>query len=314
MTAFQPSPRWESSSGDPNDETFGDVVEAADAREPDLLDPGYDVVVVGEPFDVGAIGRRGAASAPEAIRSSMQSVKTRSFDVWSTPDPLSIGDLGDVDVSSMDVNTLQKRIEGAIAEVHDGPAFPVFLGGDNSVTVANARPLLESRSVGVVNFDAHLDVREVRTTPTSGTPYRQLFDAGLDAYTCVGARHHETSGAYVDYLEERGGTVVTAEAVDRDFDRAMQRARDGVADVDVVYLSVDCDVLDAAAAPGVSAPTPGGLTTRELFQAVRRLADDDRLAGFEVVECAPPHDEGGRTVDAAARTVAHFLAGYGGAR
>jgi len=42
---------------------------------------------------------------------------------------------------------------------------------------------------------------------------------------------------------------------------------------------------------------------------VRELATDDRLAGFEVVECAPPLDEGDRTVRAAARTVAHALSG-----
>ena len=77
-------------------------------------------------------------------------------------------------------------------------------------------------------------------------------------------------------------------------------------------MSVDCDVLDASAAPGVSAPTPGGLTTRELFALVRRLSADDRLTGAEVVECAPPLDDDDRTAGAAARTVAHLVAGYAG--
>jgi arginase family enzyme len=59
----------------------------------------------------------------------------------------------------------------------------------------------------------------------------------------------------------------------------------------------------------VSAPTPGGITTRECFRLCSRFAREERLAGFEVVECAPPLDREGRTVDAAARTVAHVLAG-----
>jgi formiminoglutamase len=192
------------------------------------------------------------------------------------------------------------------ASVHDADAFPVFLGGDNSLTYANAGPLLDG-SLGVVSIDAHLDIREVRDDATSGTPYRQLYDAGLDAYSCVGARHFETSTAYHEYVRERGGEVVTAEAVGDDPAAAADRALDVMDGVDRIYLSLDCDVLDATAAPGVSAPTPGGLTTRECFRVLRRLASDDRVVGVEVVECAPPLDRDGRTVDAAARAVAHVL-------
>jgi formiminoglutamase len=89
---------------------------------------------------------------------------------------------------------------------------------------------------------------------------------------------------------------------------ALQKSLDALGTVDHVYASVDIDVLDAAY-PGASAPTPGGLQPRELFRLVRELAGDPRIAGFEVVETAPPLDTENRTVDAAARTIAHFLAG-----
>ncbi|QLD90049.1 formimidoylglutamase [Natronomonas salina] len=312
MTSFAPPPVWESPSGDPNDETFGDVVDGVDHAHQDPSDPDHDVVLVGEPFDAAVVGRPGAAKGPDAIREALRGVKTHGFESGPVGRARSIGDLGDLAVDSMDPAAIQRSVAEVAADLHAGDAVPVFLGGDNSLTYPNVEPLCDRGSVGVVNLDAHLDVREVREAPTSGTPYRQLFEAGLDAYVCLGARHHETSTAYVDYLEERGGEVVTSEAVGRDLERAVRRARDAVADVDVLYLSVDCDVLEAAAAPGVSAPTPGGLTTRELFRIVRRLAGDDRVAGFEVVECAPPLDEGGRTAGAAARAVAHFLAGSGG--
>ena len=311
MTTFAPPPVWASPSADPNDETFGDVVEGVDLAHQDPDDPGHDVVLVGEPFDAAVVGRRGAAQGPDAIRGALEAVKTHSFEAGAVGRTRTVGDLGDLAVDSMDPRSIQRQVAAVTADLHASDALPVFLGGDNSVTVANVEPLCDRGSVGVVNLDAHLDVREVREAPTSGTPYRQLFEAGLDAYACVGARHHETSTAYVDFLEERGGEVVTAEAVARDLEAAVRRARDAVADVDHLYLSVDCDVLEAAAAPAVSAPTPGGLTTRELFRILRRLAGDERVAGFEVVECAPPLAEGDRTAAAAARAVAHFLAGSG---
>jgi formimidoylglutamase len=161
----------------------------------------------------------------------------------------------------------------------------------------------------VVNFDAHLDCRRVRDGPTSGTPYRQLYDRGLDAYACVGARHFETSTAYAEFVRERGGEVVTAEEVGDDEVDAADRALDAMGDVDRIYVSVDLDVLDASAAPGVSAPTPGGVTTRELFRLLRLLGSEDRLAGFEVVECAPPLEPGtaNPTATAGARAIAHLL-------
>jgi formiminoglutamase len=187
----------------------------------------------------------------------------------------------------------------------------VFLGGDNSMTYPNAAPLLDEGTLGVINFDAHLDVREVREGqgPTSGTPYRQLYEAGLDAYACVGARHFETSTAYAEFVRERGGEIVTAEEVGDDEVEAVDRALEAIGDVDRIYVSVDLDVLDAAAAHGVSAPTPGGISTRELFRTLRLLGAEDRLAGFEVVECAPSLESGttNLTATAGARAIAHLL-------
>lgn len=306
-----PPPEWETTSSDPRDETFGDVVSAADAAALDA----HDAVLVGEPFDGAVIGRRGAADGPVGIREALSGVKSHHFDAGPVR---SVGDLGDVqfadgrsdrDDAESDVRAAQATAREVAAAVHDADTLPVFLGGDNSLTYPNVAPLLERGSVAVLNCDAHLDCRTVpESGPTSGTPYRQLFDDGLARYVAVGARHFETSTAYHDVVRERGDTVVTSEAVGEDAVAAADRALGATGDVDRLFLSVDCDVLTAAAAPGVSAPTPGGLTTRELFRLVRLLAADDRLAGLEVVECAPPLDCDGRTAAAAARTVAHGLA------
>ncbi|USZ66971.1 formimidoylglutamase [Halorussus salilacus] len=305
MTGLEPTFDWMGTSSDSNDEQFGHVVELASIDDADR----FDAVLVGEPFDRAVIGRKGAAEGPSALRGRLAGAKTHHFDAGPVG---SVADLGDVtfgDSEPESVMDLQERVWTIAARVHDADAFPVFLGGDNSMTYPNAAPLLDEGTLGVVNFDAHLDVREVRDDPTSGTPYRQLYEAGLDAYACVGARHFETSTAYADYVAERGGEVVTAEEVGDDGVEAADRALDAMGDVDRVYVSVDLDVLDASAAPGVSAPTPGGITTRELFRMVRLLGSEDRLAGFEVVECAPPLESGtaNLTATAGARAVAHLL-------
>jgi formiminoglutamase/agmatinase len=304
-----PAPDWSGTSSDPNDEQFGHVVERATVDGAGE----YAAVLVGEPYDGAVIGRPGARDGPTAIRDALAGVKTHHFDAG----PVSrVGDVGDVEPARGSVRDVQSSLRETTARLYDAGAVPAFLGGDNSLTYPNVAPLLDrddAGRVGVVSFDAHLDCREVRDGPTSGTPYRQLHDAGLDALCVVGARHFETTTAYADYLDARGGSVVTAESVGAGVDATLERVRAALSDVDTLYVSVDVDVLDATAAPGVSAPTPGGLTSRELFALVRGVAADDRVRGFEVVECAPSLDPTptGRTAATAARTVAHFLGGAG---
>ncbi len=314
MSEFVHTFDWKATSSDPNDEQFGDVVEETDLADAD----DFDVVLVGEPYDGAVIGRNGASEGPSALREELTGLKTHHFDAG----PLtSLGDLGDVaNLEDAEwVEEAQSLAHTAASAVREKSAFPVFLGGDNSLTYPNAVDLLsEESSLGVVNFDAHLDVREVRDSPTSGTPYRQLFDSelggGLDAYACVGARHFETSTTYAEFVREEGGEIVTAEEVGEDSVSAIDTALESMSDVDSVFVSVDLDVLDATAAPGVSAPTPGGITSRELFRMLRLTASDDRVAGFEVVECAPSLDRDGLTAKAGARAIAHFLSTLGGGR
>jgi formimidoylglutamase len=303
---------WAAPSTDPHDEQFGDVIEPttlADAGE-------YEAVLVGEPYDGAVIGRPGARAGPAAIRDALAGVKSHHFDAGPVD---AIGDLGNIRVpDGRTVAEAQEAIQSVTERVHRADTVPVFLGGDNSLTFPNVAPLLgqwtaeEETSVGVVSLDTHLDCRVVEGQPTSGSPYRQLHEAGLDAMAVLGARHFETSTAYAQYLSEQEGEIVTAEEVGDDPVEAADRALATVEDATSLYVSVDMDVLDVTAAPGVSAPTPGGITTRELFRTIRLLASDDRLAGLEIVETAPPLDENGRTVQAAARTIAHALSVVGG--
>lgn len=68
-----------------------------------------------------------------------------------------------------------------------------------------------------------------------------------------------------------------------------------------MYVSVDIDVLDPAQAPGTGTPEVSGITSRELFAVLRRLAGLD-IVGADVVEVAPAYDHAGVTGLAAAHT------------
>jgi formimidoylglutamase len=313
MTGLVHSYEWDSPEFDPNDEHMGDVIEATT-----LDDVGrYDAAIVGEPYDGGQVGTRGAAKGPEGVRHALQDTKTCNL----TAGPVAaVADLGDVDYAwGRDVEAVHEEVEAVAAEVHRADTFPVFVGGGHDLGYPNVAPLLEIYdSVGVINFDAHADVREVTDKPHNGTPYRRAFNAGLNAYSLVGGRHFETSTPYVEYMAERNTAVVTAEEVGADPTAVVGHALEPMADVDAIHVSVDLDVLDMTVAPATTAPTPGGLLSRELFQALRTIAKDERVVSFDLIGCAPPLESSGqrllganagRTAMCGGRAVAHVVSG-----
>jgi agmatinase len=76
-----------------------------------------------------------------------------------------------------------------------------------------------------------------------------------------------------------------------------------------VFLSIDVDVVDPGSAPGTGTPEPGGLSSRELLDAVRRIAMECPVGGVDVVEVSPPYDHAEITAYLGNRVVLEALGG-----
>ncbi len=74
------------------------------------------------------------------------------------------------------------------------------------------------------------------------------------------------------------------------------------------YLSVDLDALDPAFAPGVAHREPGGLSTRDVIDLIRRTGG--RLIGADIVEYNPELDWQGLTATVAAKLLKEIAARY----
>jgi agmatinase len=116
-------------------------------------------------------------------------------------------------------------------------------------------------------------------------------------------REQEMRWHLMTEIEARG-----AEAVVHD---AIAEALDGP---DVVYLSVDIDVIDPGMAPGTGTPEPGGMLTRELLRAIRQVVGAVDLVGMDVVEVAPAYDVSDVTAAAAHRCVLEAISALAGRR
>ena len=270
-------------ASDPQDDLVGDrFVEGGAA----------DVVLFGLPYDGAVIGRKGAREGPGAIRAQLRKLKSERPARWR--------DLGDARMPD-DPVAAGEVARAAMREALGTGAFPVALGGDHSLTYGLVRGVVDAvGEVSVLNLDAHLDVR-LATPPNSGTSFRRLVeDKVVDPRRIaeVGIRPFANSPKYLAWARSAGIRVVTADGIEG-WTAVLDAIRGPV------YVSLDIDVLDETAAPGVSAPTPGGLTTGQLFEIMRTLATKDVVA-LDVVETCPRLDQDDRTARAAAWAILSF--------
>jgi arginase family enzyme len=163
-----------------------------------------------------------------------------------------------------------------------------------------------------VNVDAHLDVRPLRDGKiTSGTPFRRLAELWGTRYGLAefGIQSQHNARAHRYFCQERGFPIITLEQA-REVGVAKAFAHTLTQDAAALAVSLDLDSVEAATAPGVSAPCPDGFSAAELFACARAAGADPRVRVLDVMELSPPLDEGSRTARLAAMAIWSFLAGY----
>jgi len=267
-------------------------------------------VVLGFCSDAGVLrnqGRVGAAAAPAAIRSALGPLAFHlDRDVF---------DAGDVVVEDDSLEAGQERAGRAISGLLDAGNLTVVLGGGHETAFASYLGVAGSAAVrgkrlGVLNLDAHFDLRD-EPTPSSGTPFLQMAHAEAAAgreleYAVVGISEPNNTRTLFNTAERLGVRYLldeqcTPEAVE-------VFVADFLAGVDVVYLTIDLDVMPASVAPGVSAPAAYGVPLPVISAVCRQVAASGKLLHLDVAELNPEFDIDSRTAKVAARLINTLLA------
>jgi agmatinase len=285
---------------------------------------GADVVVVGAPFDGGTSHRPGARFGPGAIRGTDYlahdgSRPSLALGVDALSD-LKVVDAGDVEMLAGEIEPALARLEAAVHKVAAAGAIPVVLGGDHTIALPDVTGVARHHGMGrvsVVHFDAHADTGDTQfgSLLGHGTPMRRLIESGAargDRFLQIGLRGYWPPPDVLAWMAEQGmRSFEMTEVVRRGMDACLSEAfAIATDDCDGVFLSVDIDVVDPGMAPGTGTPEPGGLTSRELLDAVRRCAVELPVVGLDVVELAPAYDGPGQaTTFLANRVVLEALSG-----
>jgi agmatinase len=280
-------------------------------------------VILGAPFDGGTSHRPGCRFGPQAIRTTdyLPHDGSRPHLALDVDPLLELGvlDLGDIEMPSGEIERSLGVLDAAVTRIAATGTVPVILGGDHSITWPDATGV--ARHVGwgrvsLIHFDAHADTADIQfgSLYGHGTPMRRLIDSGAvrgDRFLQIGLRGYWPEPETLAWMAEQGmRSFEMSEVVGRGLSSVLDSAFEiALDDCDAVFLSVDVDVVDPGLAPGTGTPEPGGLSSRQLLDAVRRICMELPVAGVDVVEVSPPYDHAEVTAYLGNRVVLEALSG-----
>ena len=280
-----------------------------------------DVVIVGAPIDSGTSHRSGAKFGPQAIRGGdylpHDGARPHLALRIDSMQAMKVVDAGDLEMPGRDLVKSLETLAIATEKISRAGAIPLILGGDHSVTSADVAGIARHRGLGkisMIHFDAHADTAsdENGALVGHGTPMRHLIESGAvrgDRFLQLGLRGYWPSPKTLDWMRDQGMrsyemTEIHHRGLNTVLDESFAILMDGC---DGVFLSVDIDVVDPGMAPGTGTPEPGGMTSRELLEAVRRICLDLPIVGLDIVEVAPAFDHAEITAILANRVVLEAL-------
>ncbi len=282
---------------------------------------GADVIIVGAPIDSGTTHRSGAKMGPQAIRAGdylpHDSTRPHMSMRVDALNELKIFDAGDLEMPGADLVASLKVLESATEKISRAGAIPVVLGGDHSIASADVAGIAQHRGMGkisMIHFDAHADTGTDQwgALVGHGTPMRRLIDTGAvrgDRFLQLGLRGYWPDDATLKWMRDQGMrsyemTEIHHRGLKEVLDESFATLTN---ECDGVFLSVDIDVVDPGMAPGTGTPEPGGMTSRELLEAVRRICLELPIVGMDIVEVAPAYDSSDITAILANRVVLEAL-------
>lgn len=277
-----------------------------------------EIGLIGLPFSKTSISLSQASDAPKSIRASLGSFSTFSGERDEDYQDIKMIDFGDVLTHPTDTEESISRLYLSVKEMLGTNQCEryIMLGGDHGVSFPSIRAFHEMfGNVGVIQWDAHHDVRNLEDGGrTNGTPFRSLIEGGFlkgENLVQLGIRDYANAKRYHDYTKEKGISVYTIADIERDgivpiIKKEIERLSNLV---DIIYLSVDMDVVDQAFAPGCPAIGPGGITSRELLSSIAEAASHEKVKAMDIVEIDPSKDFRDITSRLAAAAMLRFMYG-----
>jgi agmatinase len=265
-----------------------------------------DIVIIGVDDESKSHARRkGASKGPDIIR--IVSNESNFFERNGKIIPICPmkGSIADKKIFD-NGNIKREDIYQLIFNLVSSNKIPIIIGGDHSITTNALNAIGDYFGrVGLLYFDAHPDF------VSSTTDY--YGSVITDSYKYIDIEKSLMLGIRSAELEE----LNNARKVGMDIITPIDIIERGILNIaDTIksknnggkrYISIDLDCLDPAFAPGVSVPSPHGLSSMDLIY-LTKTAISTGIVAIDIVEYTPDFDVNNITASLAARILLESLA------
>ena len=256
-------------------------------------------------------GRVGALAGPEAIRRQLGRMPNH------LNDEVAFVDCGDVECGNSDMDAAQSILEQKVSQLLAQKVFPILIGGGHDIAYGHYNGISKfigtNETIGIINFDAHFDLRSNENGNNSGTPFYQIAqdckdNGSIFSYLCLGIRKdandkilfQTANDLGVDYIENYGFSKEHAKAI-------VMKLLGFIQKVDYIFVTIDLDGFSSAYAPGVSAPSPMGFKPKIVLETLEIIIKSKKLISMDIAEMNPTYDIDDQTAKLAASLIHHVM-------
>lgn len=255
-------------------------------------------------------GRTGAQKGPQAIRTAMASLPAFFS---SRPQLL---DAGNVFCTDKNMEQTQEQLSIAVEKLLTNNMFPIVLGGSHEIAYGHyngisnyLKSTKQDATIGIINFDAHFDLRPYHNGSSSGTMFSQIADDCAQkntpfGYMCLGIEKSGNTQHLFSKADSLNVQYILAnEFVAENYATISHKIKAFIDSYDCIYITLCTDVFNAAFAPGVSALQPFGLMPNQVRTFIKQIIQSKKVISFDVAEVSPPLDQDNRTARLAAAMI-----------
>jgi formiminoglutamase len=254
------------------------------------------------------LGKIGAKYGPDAIRKKFASLPA------SFGNDTQIYDGGNLYCENGNMEETQQQLALSVERILDNNMFPIVLGGSHDLAFGHYNGIYSylngtanvSPKIGIINIDAHFDLRPYDNQSSSGTMFTQIADNCTNEnvsfnYLCLGIQSAGNTKSLFKKADSLGAKYIMAdEFVESNYISIMAKIKSFIDSNDYIYLTLCSDVFNSASAPGVSALQPFGLNPNQVLPFIREILNSKKVISFDIAEVSPPLDHDKRTAKLAA--------------
>ncbi|WP_432403238.1 formimidoylglutamase [Wukongibacter sp. M2B1] len=252
-------------------------------------------------------GRAGAAKGPRSIRRELANLPCCfSKDV-------KLFDAGNIFCENVTLEECQSSLAKAVDRILSLNLFPIVLGGGHEIAFGHYNGILnyltkneDKPNIGIINFDAHFDIRPYHNGGSSGTMFRQIADSCKEkdlkySYFCIGVQKHSNTRDLFKTADRLGAEYILAKDITNGDDwSVLEKLYDFMKLNDHIYVTICSDVFSSAFAPGVSATQSLGLDPERVLKFIKYILKSNKVISFDIAEVSPRFDQDKTTANLAA--------------